>query len=186
MNCPHCDHPESRVTETRASTEYDKRIRQCRSCGRTFTTLERVAVFGGRAIGYIEAGGPVVIEPDEEPERVKRGNDRRYVAMDDDPDLLTCAAGAQPLLLEWWNNSRWSKQKSKAAWTEAAWKGALKRVAVLPFWQQIALAQAGVESGWQTLKPEFISDQAPPPEAGLAPKSSAYARAIESWNNRPA
>lgn len=183
MNCPHCDHPESRVTETRQNTEYDKRIRQCRSCGKTFTTLERVAVFGGRAIGWIEAGPLAESEP-EEPERVKRGNDRRYVAMDDDADLLTCAPGAQPLLLEWWNNSRWSKQKSKAAWTEAAWKGALKRVAVLPHWQQVALAQAGVESGWQTLKPEFISDQEAPVDQGLSPKSSAYARAIEAWNNR--
>lgn len=183
MICPHCSHPESRVTETRQATDYDKRIRQCRSCGRTFTTLERVAVFGGRSIGYIEAGPLADPEP-EEPERAKRGNDRRYVAMDDDPDLLTCAAAAQPLLLEWWNNSRWSKQKSKAAWTEAAWKGALKRVAVLPHWQQVALAQAGVESGWQTLKPEFISDQEPPADQGLAPKSSAYARAIEQWNNR--
>ena len=55
MNCPHCAHPESRVTETRSGSDADRRIRLCRSCGKTFQTMERVAVFAGRAIGYIES-----------------------------------------------------------------------------------------------------------------------------------
>jgi transcriptional repressor NrdR len=62
VNCPHCDHPESRVTETRASDGYDKRVRICRSCAKTFTTIERVAVYAGRAAGYIESGPAADLE----------------------------------------------------------------------------------------------------------------------------
>lgn len=57
MMCPHCNHPESRVTETRSGAEADRRIRLCRHCGKTFQTLERVCVYAGRAIGYIEKVG---------------------------------------------------------------------------------------------------------------------------------
>ena len=60
MICPHCGHPESRVSETRPSTEFDKRVRHCRNCAKTFTTIERVAVYAGRAVGYIEAGQSVL------------------------------------------------------------------------------------------------------------------------------
>ena len=63
MICPHCSHPESRVTETRASDSYDKRVRICRNCAKTFVTIERVAVYAGRAVGYIESGQP--LEPEE-------------------------------------------------------------------------------------------------------------------------
>ena len=42
------------VFETRSGSDADRRIRLCRSCGKTFQTMERVAVFAGRAIGYIE------------------------------------------------------------------------------------------------------------------------------------
>ena len=62
MQCPHCGHPESRVGETRASDDYDKRVRFCRSCAKSFTTIERVAVYAGRAVGYIESGQPVLQE----------------------------------------------------------------------------------------------------------------------------
>jgi transcriptional regulator NrdR family protein len=62
MICPHCSHPESRVTETRASDSYDKRVRICRNCAKTFVTIERVAVYAGRAAGYIESGPAADLE----------------------------------------------------------------------------------------------------------------------------
>ena len=62
MNCPNCNHPESKVTETRSGPDADRRIRICRSCGKTFQTMERVAVFAGRAIGYIEAAPAIGVE----------------------------------------------------------------------------------------------------------------------------
>ena len=55
MNCPHCLHPDSRVVETRAKPDRDRRIRLCRNCGKTFTTMEVVAVYAGRATGYVIA-----------------------------------------------------------------------------------------------------------------------------------
>jgi hypothetical protein len=58
----------------------------------------------------------------------------------------------------------------------------VKRVAALPEWQQLALAQAGVEHGWQTLKPEYIKDIRPPAEVGLVPKNQAMQEAISRWN----
>jgi transcriptional regulator NrdR family protein len=62
MNCPHCGQPESRVTETRQGADFDRRTRICRSCAKSFQTIERVAVYGGRAIGYIEAGDMPLVE----------------------------------------------------------------------------------------------------------------------------
>jgi hypothetical protein len=62
MNCPHCGNPESRVDETRPGPEFDRRVRFCRSCGKKFQTIERVAVYGGRSIGYLEAGAIPLVE----------------------------------------------------------------------------------------------------------------------------
>ena len=62
MICPHCGQPDSRIIETRTSPDYDRRVRQCRSCAKSFQTIERVAVYGGRAIGYIEAGDMPMME----------------------------------------------------------------------------------------------------------------------------
>lgn len=189
MFCPHCGHPESRILEARAKPDHDKRIRMCRNCGKTFNTLERVAVYGGRAIGYLEAGGPVLIEPDDEPDEEPAPAAKkpaRYVASRDDERLEPLAPEARDLMVEWWNVSRFSKHGASATWTERAWVGAINRVGPLPFWKQVALVQAGIESGWQTLKPEYIKDEAPPANHGLAPKSGAMQRAIEAWNQRGA
>lgn len=189
MNCPHCDHPESRVTETRAGNEADRRIRQCRSCAKTFTTLERVAVYAGRAAGYIEAGGLALLE-DDDPEPMPvvvtpaaTGSFHPVVVGD---ELSALPVDVRQLLVEWWNNSRRSKHKSSATWTRNAWLMTVKRIASLPEWQQRALAAAGVEHGWQTLKTEYIKDVPPPVEAGLLPKSTAMQEAISAWKNKVA
>ena len=44
MRCPFCAHPESKVIDSRASTAGDviRRRRECESCGRRFTSRERV------------------------------------------------------------------------------------------------------------------------------------------------
>jgi transcriptional regulator NrdR family protein len=55
LNCPNCGHPESRVAETRAKPDGDRRVRICRDCGKTFRTMETVAVYAGRSIGYLVA-----------------------------------------------------------------------------------------------------------------------------------
>ncbi len=183
MNCPHCDHPDSRVTETRSSPEYDRRIRLCRGCGKTFQTLERVAVFAGRAAGYIEAVQTPVLEIAAEAPR-KRPS--RYVANLNDDRLVNVCAEAQPLLVEWWNVSRHSKHGNKAVWTQRAWLQNVDRVSALPKWKQVLLAKAGVESGWQALNPDYMRDAAPPAEEGLAPKSGAMQEAIAAWNSRAA
>ena len=44
MKCPFCSHAESKVTDSRAGAAGDviRRRRECESCGRRFTTYERV------------------------------------------------------------------------------------------------------------------------------------------------
>jgi transcriptional repressor NrdR len=44
MRCPYCNHPESKVVDSRSSKEGDsiRRRRECLKCGRRFTTYERI------------------------------------------------------------------------------------------------------------------------------------------------
>ena len=42
MKCPYCNHPESRVTDSREAEEGIRRRRECLQCGLRFTTYERV------------------------------------------------------------------------------------------------------------------------------------------------
>lgn len=44
MKCPFCNHPESKVLETRFSEDWEttRRRRECLSCSKRFTTYERV------------------------------------------------------------------------------------------------------------------------------------------------
>lgn len=42
MRCPHCGHPDSRVTDSRDTGGEIRRRRECSSCGARFTTYERV------------------------------------------------------------------------------------------------------------------------------------------------
>lgn len=189
VNCPHCNHPDSRVSETRANPDHDRRIRICRGCGKTFTTFERVAVYAGRAAGWFESSAEPEAEGDPEPAEVKpvrRKALERFVAQPADPLLEPFEPEVCEALLSWWNESRLSKHGPKAAWTENAWKQNILRLAALPNWKQLVLAQAGVEHGWQALKPEYLKDVPPPPTSGLQPKSSAMQAAIEQWNTRAA
>lgn len=42
MDCPYCNHPESRVTNKRKSPEGVRRRRECLKCKKRFTTSERI------------------------------------------------------------------------------------------------------------------------------------------------
>ncbi len=56
MKCPHCDHLESKVLDSRMSKELDtiRRRRECLKCGKRFSTAER-----------LEEGLPLVIKKDD-------------------------------------------------------------------------------------------------------------------------
>ena len=56
MKCPYCDHPETKVLDSRLSKEMDtiRRRRECLSCAKRFSTAER-----------IEEGLPLVIKKDD-------------------------------------------------------------------------------------------------------------------------
>lgn len=189
MKCPNCGHDKSRVTETRAGAEADRRIRLCQGCGKTFQTMERICVFVGRAAGYVEMAPPVpalAVVPDP-PKKVAKPA-AGYVAHLNDASLAAVVADAQPLLVQWWNESRRSKHKGNATWTEAAWQASVQRVAALPQWQQLLLAQAGVEHGWQALKPEYLKQELAKPQASgrPMPKDPAMLAALEQWPSQTA
>ena len=42
MRCPYCNHPESKVIDSRDSTESVRRRRECIQCGLRYTTYERI------------------------------------------------------------------------------------------------------------------------------------------------
>ncbi len=42
MRCPYCNHPESKVIDSRDSTEGVRRRRECIQCGLRYTTYERI------------------------------------------------------------------------------------------------------------------------------------------------
>lgn len=56
MKCPHCDHLESKVLDSRLSKEMDtiRRRRECLKCSKRFSTAER-----------LEEGLPLVIKKDD-------------------------------------------------------------------------------------------------------------------------
>ena len=195
MKCPHCGHDKSRVTETRAGEDADRRVRLCRKCGKTFMTLERICVWAGQNAGYLEVGQApalaVLPGPDaaEQVAAVQRPCTRRWspvgvpVGVDEE---------AAPLLLEWWNESRRLKHKGNAVWSEKAWLASVERVKALPPAQQVALCQAGVEQGWQALKPEYLGDgharlpQLPKADGRPMPKDPAMLAALNSWPKQTA
>jgi transcription elongation factor Elf1 len=193
MNCPHCDHPHSVVIETRQKSDGDKRTRICKDCSKRFVTIERVAVYAGRALGYIEAAyqdedeavdaeSEPAAEPEPEPvQPVPPRKPVPFVASLDDPELVTLPAETQSLLIEWWNNSRRSKHGASAAWTETAWQLSVRRLSRLSAAKQRQLVEAGVEHGWMALKPEYLK-AAPAEPAGLAPRASSMQEAIDQWH----
>ena len=205
MNCPSCDHTQSRVIETIRVRDGLRRHRICSKCRHKFSTLEQVALWDPTLNGYVsvvekrdfvveaaaEMGLNVVHldrvapQPAEQPAAAKRPSNRRWHPVGVPEGVCEAAA---PLLLEWWNESRRSKQGGNAVWSEKAWLASVERVKALPSWQQVLLCKAGVEHGWQALKPEYLKDELAKPtgEGRPMPKDPAMLAALESWPKQTA
>lgn len=193
MNCPSCKHQHSRVIDTDRVSDGIRRYRVCRNCGNRFATLERIEDWDPVMGGYgpvAEDPVPVLVavpdpEPLPEPVAAQHVSNRRWHPIG--VPVGVCEEAA-PLLLEWWNESRRLKHKGNAVWSEKAWLASVERVKALPPHQQVALCQAGVEQGWQALKPEYIKDElARPTAAGRPmPKDPAMLAALEQWPSQTA
>lgn len=195
MNCPKCGGTSSRIFETIRVREGLRRHRICngKRCGHKFATLERVEEWDPVVRSYVAVAGeqpaalaPVIqLQQDRPPAAAKA---QRYLVDASTSDFLGVCAEARPLLYEWWNVSRKSKHGTKATWTEAAWLSSVARVAKLPDWQQVLLARAGVEHGWQALKPEYMKDEltAPTAQGRPMPKDPAMLAALEQWPSQTA
>jgi len=191
MNCPKCGYDHSRIVDTIRVDAGLRRHRICSKprCRHRFRTLEREEYWDQTTHSYapVAAAAPSgnVIQLQQEQPRQRT---TRHVAHLNEACLAAVAHEAQPLLVEWWNVSRSSKHGSRAAWTENAWRSSVSRVSQLPNWKQVALARAGVEHGWQALKPEYVKDelQAPTAQGRPMPKDPAMLAALEEWPSQTA
>jgi len=192
VNCPACSHHNTRVTDTDRVPYGIRRYRSCRKCGHRFVTVERVENWDnliGKYVPAENAPAPLAVVPapleDEQVAAAKRVNTRRWHPVG--VPVGVCEEAA-PLLLEWWNESRRLKHKGNAVWSEKAWLASVERVKALPPHHQIALCQAGVEQGWQALKPEYLKDELGKPTAAgrPMPKDPAMLAALESWPKQTA
>lgn len=196
MNCPKCGDPSTRVVETLRVVQGLRRHRICNGpkCRHRFRTMERIEEWDHTIRDYVQPGdirpAPALVvvpnPPAEEKVAAKRSG--AFVAQLNDADLAVLTADAQPLLVEWWNVSRRSKHGSKATWTFPAWQASVVRVSRLPAHQQVQLAQAGVEHGWQALKLDYLKDELQKPTAAgrPMPKDPAMLAALEQWPEQTA
>jgi hypothetical protein len=192
MNCPHCGHPHNRVLETRDSQGENaiRRRHACRGCGKAFTTIQRIEAFQDGAWQPV----PLAAVPDPKPALPAPAAPRRRAA-GPAPDRLHPIAGDEPWLerlglppelmaglLKWWNESRWGKHRRAATWTQAAFTLSANRVGTLcqqgMHWNARALVDAGIEHGWQALKPEYLRGIASAPPPATAPAGDPAAAAI--------
>lgn len=171
MICPHCGHIHTRVTDTKRVLEGLRRYRRCTKCHKPFGTLERVEQWDPTVNAYavldVPAAPQLQVVPSAPPAEAPAAKTPRrrgpsWQPDNDDHLLEFVTPEAKPLLLQWWNESRWSKHKGNATWTEAAWRASVTRVSNMPSDLQLRLCSAGVEHGWQTLKLDFIANELPP------------------------
>lgn len=184
MRCPNCGKEKSRVLETRQSEGFDLRVRQCNNCGKSFKTSERVAVYTGKTYGYAEVQVETEPATPVQPEK-KEPKTKRFTAKAEHDSLKVIAPEALADVLEWWNVSRWNKQKAKAVWTENAFIKSIERLADLPAYQQKLLASKGAETGWQSLDADYLPkrEQVKPVSNGkLEPKDPAMKEALKTWH----
>lgn len=187
MNCPKCNHEQSRVIDLKRKSDGLRRGRICAGCGHKFNTLERVEIWDPTLHGYVAPGeGRPALEvvPDHFVEPTKKvAATARHEASVDEECVSFVSPEARLLLVQWWNESRKSKHGAKATWTRAAWEASVQRVSSMPTDMQLALCRAGVEHGWQALKLDYIKDElAKPTAAGRPmPKDPSMRAALESW-----
>ncbi|GDX76271.1 hypothetical protein LBMAG41_13470 [Cyanobium sp.] len=194
MLCPHCHYYQNRVLETRsnASENAVRRRHACRKCGKAFTSIQRIEVYQEGAWQPV----PLAAVPDPQPVAPPAPRPRLKRPDNPAPDRLHPITGAEhwladierdglpPALLEgmlaWWNESRWGKHRTQATWTQLAFTLSAGRVAFLCKQGQHdiarALVEAGIEHGWQALKPEYLRGiSAAPPAAASAGDEAAAA-----------
>jgi len=200
MNCPHCGHPHSRVLETRDSQGENaiRRRHACRGCGKAFTTVQRIEVYHDGAWLPV----PLAVVPDSQPATPAPAAPRRRAASPA-PDRLHPLTGEEEWLkvfvfhlppflltdlLRWWNESRWGKHRTGATWTQAAFTLSANRIIDLVLKGQMpvaqALVEAGIEHGWQALKPEYLRGTVTASPAAAAPAGDPAAAAIRDMLER--
>lgn len=200
MLCPHCQHPHNRVLETRedSSANAIRRRHACRGCGKAFTTIQRVEAFQDGewqpvALAAVPDPKPAPPAPAAPRRRAASSAPDRLHPLTGDEDFLKIFWVHLPtaLLLDlfrWWNESRWGKHRTQATWTQAAFTLSANRVMDLVGKGQghkaRALVDAGIEHGWQALKPEYLRGPitASPPAA--APAGDPAAAAIRHMLER--
>lgn len=167
MKCPHCGHAQNRVQDTKDYGSYVTRYRLCRGCGSIFATKEAC-----------NDAAPGSTEPAATSSTESRLRQSFYRPADpqDIPSTVSDSVGA--LVLQWWNESRWSKHRAKAAWTRGAFLSSVCRLVAMPEAAQLELAQAGVEFGWQALKPEYLPRASAPPTGEFTPTDPAMLEAL--------
>jgi hypothetical protein len=186
MNCPKCNHEQSRVIDLKRKPDGLRRGRVCAGCGHKFNTLERVEIWDPTLHGYVAPGEgrpALAVVPAPPAAAPKKVASARHEASPGEDCLSFVSPEARLLLVQWWNESRKSKHRANATWTRAAWEASVQRVANLPTDLQLALCRAGVEHGWQALKLDYIKDElAKPTAAGRPmPKDPSMRAALESW-----
>jgi hypothetical protein len=172
MKCPHCGHHRNRVLETRENPS-DNSIRRrhaCRGCSKAFTTIQRIEAFQDGAwqpvpLAVVPDPKPVASAPAAPRKRVAGPTPNRMIPLSGDEDFLKPVKFYLPAdlttdLLKWWNESRWERHRTNATWTQAAFTLSANRIIDLVDKGQRhiarALVDAGIEHGWQALKPEYL------------------------------
>ena len=173
-------------------TKLNKRMRNCGECGSTFPTFECTAVFAGKDAEYFldtsakqfEGEPPLaLLQPEMKPYKAQQRQTKWHPARVNG-ELKGMNPEVAELMQVWWNESRWSKNRTKATWTQKAWLGSVERVKELSLERQLALVKAGVEQGWQALKPEFLSpSDLSPVGAAPGPRNEAMLAALDSWQD---
>ena len=203
MLCPHCQHPHNRVLETREDTGANaiRRRHACRGCGKAFTTIQRIEVFQDgewqpvalAAVPDSIANQPAPAAPVAPRRRAAGPAPNRMIPLTGvEPWLQACTYDVpSPMLdglLKWWNESRWEKHRTNATWTQAAFTLSAKRVDILCKQGQHhiagALVDAGIEHGWQALKPEYLRGTVTASPAAAAPAGDPAAAAIRDMLER--
>jgi hypothetical protein len=187
MKCPHCGYEKSLIHRAENGPDATLRWRECRSCGRPFTSREVVVENQGRGKGYVEL--PPV--PKRAPSRAASERFRGVTAAMVKEQAPCLPDGMCEAIAEWWEVARWNRHRGAATWTRRALIANIARVAELCQRNEqaaAALVDEALERGWMAIKASYAASHersgAAAPAAGFTPSSPAMQSAIQSWNAR--